>query len=327
MKKIIVLLVILSTLALLFTGCSNQPEETVTTTLTISTSFAANSIPFFYMLEENTLGDDIDFQVNIHKTRDEATAKILKNEIDMAMLSSQEAANMYNKELDVKLLNATYGATFFLLSRNDAINDYTDLIGKEIWTSVKGGPVSFTLNQLLLNSTIDPNADVSYKFINLKELTQLVINDLKDIEVFSTREPFVSKILASNPDIKTVYNLDHEWERIFGNRIPLSGVIARNDYLKDNQDMYTLFNSKYDEAIKWVNDNPEEASQLGAKYLEGLNSKILKKSIINMNLEMVKEKNIKNELDAYFSQWLEFNPEMVGKKLPDSDFYSIIGED
>lgn len=323
MKKNILVIVILIIMSL-SVGCNQNDIQEIKDEkreLVITTSFSVNSIPFFYMMENNILGDNYNFSVEIHKTRDEATAKILKNEANIAMLSVQEAANMYNKEIPVKLINGTYAASFFLMTNDDSIKEYEDLIGKKLWTSMKGGPVAFTLNQLLINNAdIDSNTDIEYQFINLSELTQMVISDLKNIEVFSTRDPFVSKILLVKDDIYIVKDFDKEWVKTFGHRIPLSSVVMGKSLLNADENIANLFNEKYIEAINWVDNNPTEAAILGNKYLKGLSVEILENSIKRMNLEIIDEANLQNELEFYFNQWLEFNPEMVGNKLPDENF-------
>ena len=324
-KKIVLIFMIVLTIAI-SVGCTKKETESEIKAekqeLIISTSFSANSIPFFYMMENNLLGDDYNFNVEIHKTRDEATAKILKGDANIAMLSVQEAANMYNKELPVQLVNGTYGASFYLMTKDDSIKEFDDLVGETLWTSMKGGPVAFTLNQLLINNAdVDSDKDIEYKFINLSELTQMVLSDIKDINVFSLREPFVTKIMMSRDDVKIIKDFDKEWEKTFGHRIPLSGVVMSNSLLNNDDFDVKYFNEKYGEAIKWVQDNPEEASVLGNKYLKGFSAKVLEKSIISMNLKIIDEMNLENELADYFEKWLGFNPQMIGNKLPDNNFY------
>jgi len=328
MKKRVFIIFMIVLAMVISVGCDKKEIESKIKDekleLIITTSFTANSIPFFYMMENNLLGDDYDFKVEIHKTREEATAKILKGNANIAMLSVQEAANMYNKELSVKLVNGTYGASFYLMTKDDSIKEFDDLIGETLWTSMKGGPVAFTLNQLLINNAdadIDSDKDIEYKFVNLSELTQMVLSDIKEINVFSLREPFVTKIMMSRDDIKIIKDFDKEWEKIFGHRIPLSGVVMSNELLNKDDFDVNYFNEKYDEAIKWVQNNPEEASVLGNKYLKGLSAKVLEKSIESMNLEIIDEMNLENELTDYFNKWLDFNPQMIGNKLPDNNFY------
>ncbi len=124
----------------------------------------------------------------------------------------------------------------------------------------------------------------------------MVLSDIKDIEVFSLREPFVSKIMMSRDDVKIIKDFDKEWEITFGHRIPISGVVMSNELLnKDGFDV-KYFNEKYDEAIKWVQDNPKEASVLGNKYLKGLLAKVLEKSIISLNFYKDYGKMIRRQL-------------------------------
>ncbi|OPL08468.1 MAG: hypothetical protein AVO33_10955 [delta proteobacterium ML8_F1] len=327
MKSIKPLLLSVLALSLILAGCQNEeaadtvPEESVTVNLTLSMS--ANAIPYLYIMEEDTLGEDFDLNAQIHITREEATAKILKKDVQGSMMSVQESANIFNKGLPVVLVNATYGASFFLISENEAINTYEDLRDRVIWTSMKGGPVAFTMNQLILNQTsLDPEKDLSYQFMAFGELTNLILNDLKDIEVYSLRDPYVSQILAEKPQARIILNFDEEWEKAFGNRIPNSGLAMDRDFIDTHPEFITALNEAYKEAIDWMNDNPGEAAALGSKYLKGQSEAILRSSIENLNLSLM-EGAVEEQLKDYIGLWLAFNPEMVGSKMPLDEFYHL----
>ncbi len=293
------------------------------TPVNITLSMSANAIPYLYMMEEGTLGEDYTLETQIHITREEATAKILKNDVQGSMMSVQESANIYNKGLPVVLINATYGASFFLISESDAVTGYEDLKGRAIWTSMKGGPVAFTMNQLILNNTdFDPVQDLDYQFFSFTELTNMILNDLKDIEVYSLRDPYVSRILASKPEARIILDFDAEWDKVFGHRIPNSGLVMDRTFMEAHPDFAPVLNEAYREAIDWMNDHPEEAAALGARYLKGQDEAILLASIKNLNLDLIDE-SIETQLNDYFSLWLEFNPEMVGGRLPEEDFYHL----
>ncbi|EOC99900.1 ABC transporter substrate-binding protein [Caldisalinibacter kiritimatiensis] len=337
MKNKIKALSLIFLMIFLITACSGQGQNNSdslekqnktdvktaeTVDIKLSTPFAPNSIPLFYMMEKELLGENINLDVSIHKTRQEVTAMLMKKNIDMAMLSVQEAAKLYNKDIPVKIINANYGATFFLMSNKSEIQSIDDINGKTIWTSKKGGPVEFVLSSILSNKGIKPNEDIKLKYMNLKELSQLVINDLKDIEFFTLREPFVSQVKHKKDNTIIVSNLDEEWKKIYGNRVPFAGVVSRSEFISNHPQLVSVFNEKYSDAIKWVKENPKEAAKLGAKYLKGMPVEVIEEALNNMELELIDSTKTKSELKSYYNQWLKFNPSMIGNKIPDDDFYS-----
>ncbi len=71
-KRVLIFTIILA--MVINVGCTKKETESEIKgekqELIITTSFSANSILFFYMMENNLFGDDSNFNVEIHKTRD-----------------------------------------------------------------------------------------------------------------------------------------------------------------------------------------------------------------------------------------------------------------
>ena len=322
-KKIISLLLVMSLLVL--GGCQSQSENsekeiTETQTIRISTPNAPNSIPLFYMKENNILGDKVQIEIEIHKSGEEAVAKVVKGETDMANFGVQEAANLYIEGLEVRLMDVSTWATFEILTARDDIKTWEDLKGKNLWIGDKGGPIDY-LTQIELKANNINMTDLIVNRIATSELTQMVISEIKDIDVFVLREPFISQVKMKNKEIITAFDLGDEYETAFNLKVPQGGTVIRNDFLKSNEDLVVLFQDEYKKAIEWTKENPEEAAKLGAKYMEGTNETVLTAAVKNMNMEFCAIENSKEILETYFDLALEIDSTMLEGVLPDDGFY------
>lgn len=328
-KRISISLLTISILLSLIACSSNTKKESTTLNdemqenkvIRISTSISPNSIPIFYMQEANLLGDDITLDIQVHKNRQESIAKINNNSVDLLNLSLQEIAHMYNKDLPIHFLDVSNWATFKLMTLNDNINTWEDLKGEKIYTGSKGGPVDLLATTILEHHGLVDGEEVVIKHMKQGELSQMASNELKDIKVFILREPFASQAKLNNSNIKTVYDLGEAWQDTYGHGFPQSGTAGITNFLDSDRELAEFFIKKHQEAIDWVFENPEEAAKIGEKYLKSFSKEVLLKSIKNMNMNTLSNLDARDPLEIYYQHILEFNPEMIGNKMPDDDFY------
>lgn len=302
----------------------NEVKESKVIKLTVPS--APYSIPIFYMKEKNILGDEIQLDLNIHKTGQEAITKTIKNEVNMGIFGVQEAAKLYNKDIPIKLINVSTWATFKIMTSRDDINSWEDLKGKKVWLGEKGGPIDFLTKVVLKEKGIDIDKDIEINRMDTKELSQMVINDLKDIDVFILREPFISQVMLKNKNIKCVFDLGEEYKKAYNKKIPQGGVVVNKEFLNENTDEVLKFQEEYEKAIKWVKENPKEASQIGRKYMSEFSEEVLESSIKNMDMEFVHIEKARENLEEYFKSVLEIDPVMLENQLPNDEFYVGIKE-
>ncbi|MDW5298615.1 MAG: ABC transporter substrate-binding protein [Sedimentibacter sp.] len=329
-KRIISLLLAMSLLVL--GGCQSQSDnnEKVETgtekqTIRITTPNAPNSIPLFYMKENNVLGDNIQLDIAIHKSGQEAAAKVIKGDIDMANFGVQEAANLYNEGVGVRLMDVSTWATFEILTVRDDVKTWEDLKGKKLWIGDKGGPIDYLL-QIVLKANNINLTDLEVNRISTSELTQMVVSDIKDIDLFVLREPFISQVKMKNKEITTAFDLGNEYEAAYNIKIPQGGTVLTNEFLESNEEIVALFQEEYKKAIEWIKNNPEEAGELGAKYMQGPNAGVLASAVKNMDMEFHSIEDSKEVLETYFNLALEIDSTMLEGVLPDEGFYEKLFE-
>src|SRR6056297_2196150 len=96
----------------------------------LSVSASPSSLPAFY-LQENE--NNINLDVTIHRSRNIVISRLMQGEVDAALLSTNEAAKLYNRDVKVQLLGIHNWGLFYLLSTNQEIRDWSDLKGEKIY--------------------------------------------------------------------------------------------------------------------------------------------------------------------------------------------------
>lgn len=281
------------------------------------------------LIHDNTqLSDNSETQYNIVNTPQLVTAGILSGEYDIAALPTNLAAIIYNKKPDYTLIAVTGKGTLYILSSRDDIDGFKALRNKKVYNIAKSSTPGFLLNHLLTKNNIDPNNDteVNYTF-NHSELASMLIAN--KVETGVLPEPFVTKVLINNKNMKIVADFQEEYKRVnnLNSSFPLSCIVAKKSLLKSNPELIQNFIIRLEESISWVNSNPQQAGELGKRVNLGIDGSIIEKSIERLNLQFSPAKEARENLHLYFNILFESNPKSVGGKIPEADFYMSDNKD
>ena len=312
------ILISLAIVFLLFSSVliSAQNIEAADNEIKISVSPSPSSIPVYYLLENS----DLNLKVDIHKNRNIVISKFMKDNIDMALLSTNEAAKLYNKEVDVKVAGVHTWGIFYLVTTDDEINNWGDLKNKNISLPAKGGPMDIVFNYLATKNNIKIKEDLKVRRGKVRELSQLMINDMSETAVL--RETFVTQVLMNNSEAKVIVNLQEQWKKESGLDLPQSSLVLHGSFANKEKNKETIkqFNEEYKKAVDWVNNNPQKAADIANKYMN-INKKVSELSTPRLNLNYKKAVNVKNEIENYFEILKKTNPKTIGGEIPDENFY------
>lgn len=76
-----------------------------------------------------------------------------------------------------------------------------------------------------------------------------------------------------------------------------------------------------EESVRFLNEQPQEASQLLAKYQEGLEPAFIERLIPEINLQFISARDAREELEFFFNELSTISLDIIGGKLPDEGFY------
>ena len=311
MNKTLLTIFAFSLIFILAFSVSSQAE----TVLNLSVSASSSSTPAFY-LQENLSSPIIN--TSIHRSRDIVISRLMRGEVDAALLSTNEAAKLFNRDIEVQIAGIHTWGLFYLITLDSEINDWADLTGKDIYIPDRGGPLDITFQDMLINNNISRDSDLNVNRGRMREISQLMINNMAETAVL--REPFVTQVLIENPQSKIVHDLQSEWDKIYNSKIPQSALVYRKEFAENNPHLIDKINLEYKKAVEEINKQHQTAADLAYKYLE-IDKEVTLNSLARLNLDYQKISEVKVEVKNYFEILMNYNHEAIGGRMPNEEFY------
>lgn len=247
---------------------------------------------------------------------------MLESEVDFAILPTTMASILYNKGIPYQLAAIPVWGTLYLFGNDTTIYSWDDLKGKRINLMAKGMTPDVMFKYLLEKNGIDPENDVilDYSFPTHIDLANAVAANQADLGVIS--EPLVSLAMQKNKQVRLIFDLNTEWQKVTNN-IPIAqtALMVKKDFANTNPDFVNQFLNNYQKSTNWVNSNPEDAAELIVKHNILPNIEVSKSAIPGSNLNFVRVYQIKDQINEYLKIFYKMNPEIIGGKIPDENFY------
>lgn len=297
--------------------------------LVLSGPFASVSHPLAYILKHNTLSDvakKVEFRM--WKNPDELRALSLKNGADFIAVPTNVGANLYNKGVNIRLLNVSVWGILGMVTRDKNLQNLTDFKGKEVVVPFRGDMPDIIFRTLLKKQGVDPKKDITLRYVaSPMDAMQMLI--LRRADHVLLAEPAISMALRKTksfpiniiaPTIFRSADLQKEWAKVFNTKplIPQAGMAEIGTH-----DPYIVkrFNEEYAKALKWYKSHPKEAGELTHEYFPMLQKEGVADSIPHIALKDVNANAAKDELVFFFNILKDDNPKLIGGKLPSSGFY------
>ncbi len=339
LRKLGVLLLIVLLMSL-FAGCgskgaadaasSTPPAATETpaekTTLRIATLKGPTGMTMVQMMDNQEKGlAKNDYQFSILGAPDEAVAQLTSGAADLICVPTNLAATLYAKtEGKVKILSInTLGVMYVLERGGNEIKTMADLKGKTVFSTGQGSTPEYVLNYLLEQNGLDPAKDLTVEYkAEHTELATLLASGEVDIAVLP--QPFVTSVVAKNPDIRVALDLTKEWENVVGSEKPLAmtATIVSAAFLENNEAAVQTFMEELRLSTEFTNLKLDEASALIEKY-DIMPAAIAKAAIPACNMVYLEGTQMKTAASNYLEVVAKANPKSVGGQMPNEDFYYV----
>lgn len=323
MRKRLLLILSIVFILLLFTGCEN--------TKTIEKEF--QTIKFYYqdgitalttakLAKENpSIHEDIVVEYEMQGSPDLLVTKVLKEEADIAIVPSNLAAQVFNKDLPYKIVGTSTWGSMYLVGTED-IDSFEDLKGREIYAFGKGLTPDLVLRYILSGNGIDPDEDVTITYLNsASELGPAFLGGKTNLALLS--EPLVTNIMMKKEDAKIIYDLNKEWSNITGANMgyPQSSLIIKSDLIENNREFVENFIDMYVDSRQWAKDNPEKLGEYAEELEIGVAKDVILKEITWTNIESFYVEDSIKEYETYYKAILDFAPDFIGGKIPNEELF------
>ena len=320
-KKIILL-------ALLSFGINLMANQKVDK-LVLSGPMATVSHPLFRMIETGALSDiakKVEFK--LWKNPDELRALTLKGGADFIAIPTNVGANLYNKGVNIKLLNVSVWGILGILTRDKTKKTLSDFKGCEIAMPFRADMPDIVFEEIAKKEGLNPKKDFKLRYVGSPiDAMQMLI--MRRVDHALLAEPAISIALRKTgsfplklvaPDLYRSDMLENEWGKVFKVKaqIPEAGMAVVGDIDKT---IIKRFNEEYQKAMIWYKTHKKEAGILAVKYVKMLEANGVSDSIDYVKLDTIPAKNAKKDLEFFFDILKKNNPKSIGGKLPDDGFY------
>ena len=278
-------------------------------------------VPAAYLIENN--------KENVYQQFADPQAllpKMVKKEIDIGFMPVNVAAKVFNAGNKSIICCAVVGlGNLSLITTDENIRHFTDLKGKTVYVAGQGATPEYMFRYLLKENNLTwkgEKADVTMDFsIPAAQLAAQLISG--KIEYALVPEPFVTIAKTKSERVYSPLDFQKEYLELTGEKeiYPLSVMVVRSDFAKENPELLQAFLNEYENAVSWTIMNPAEAGKLTQKNNLGLAADIVEKSIPLSNYTYLPAVEAKKSLEKLLAIFLENDKASIGGRLPDEAFY------
>jgi len=311
-----IILFLISTLVI---SCQQETPDEI---IQIATLKGPSAMGMIKMIDSLSQCKNADINITIYNEPIQVRKLMLNKEVSLAILPTTMGAILYNKGVSYQLAAIPVWGTLYLFGTDTSITQWNDLKGKRIYLMAKGMTPDVLFRHLLIQNGIDPEKDVmlDYSFPTHIDLANAVAAGQAPLGVIS--EPMVSMVMQKNKTVKSLFDLNSEWD-IKHPEIPIAqtALLVNSNFAKENPEKLNAIIKSYRISSDWVNANTEQAAQLIAKYGILPDSLTALLAIPRSNMKLIEGKCIKNQIDNYLKIFYDLNPDIIGGKIPDDNFY------
>lgn len=254
----------------------------------------------------------------------EVVPKLVNGELDIAAISTNLAASLYQKtDGGIRVIALNTLGVLYLLENGNSIQSVADLAGKTVYATGQGSNPEYVLNYLLEQNGLTPGEDVVIEWKAADEVTALMATG--QAEVCMLPVPAATAVQMKNPDVRAALDLTEVWNSSVDNGgvLTMGCVVARTAFLEEHPDLAAAFLEEYEASVQYVKENPEEAAPLVARFEITANEQIARKAIPDCNLVCITGEDIQPALQDYLSVLYAADPTAVGGAIPDDAFYYV----
>lgn len=264
---------------------------------------------------------ETNYDITMVGSPDEVVSALSSASTDVAIVPTNLAANLYNKtDGDVRMVAITTLGSLYLVSQGDQIDDMSDLRGKAIYAGGQGSNPQFILEYLLTQSGLTIGQDVFVEYV-AEHSEAVALLATGEAEVVLLPEPFVTTALAKDPQAKIAVDLSEVWKEKTGNDFAMSCLVARTDYLENNQEAASAFLGELEKSVEFCSANTEACAQLCVDYAIVADYDTAFAAIPRCQIVYFDGAEMKSLVAEYFQVLFDANPASVGGSIPDDAFF------
>ena len=279
---------------------------------------------FVRLLDDNNgkMGTRNAYEFTMAAAADELTPKLLRGELDILAVPANLGAVLYNTTKGGVRLAAigALGVLYIAQKGGEPIDSLSGLQGQTVYASGKGTTPDMALNYLLSVNGMDMETDMAMQWTSEPAETIARLNT-EESAFALLPQPFLTVALQKTPGLMKVLSLDEIWDRLPGDsRLVTAVIVVRSAFAETNPDRLDAFLQDFADSVAWVNANPAEAALL-IEQNGIVAAAVAEKALPDCNLTAITGEDMKKAAQGYLQALYDQNPQSVGGRMPEDDFY------
>ncbi|NLK66470.1 MAG: ABC transporter substrate-binding protein [Campylobacteraceae bacterium] len=265
-----------------------------------------------------------DLSLQIWKTPEQLRAGVANGTMQVMMSPSNVGVNLANQGQDVAMLNLLTANVQDIVTKDENIKSIHDLEGKKLIMPFRNDMPDIIFNALCKKLGVDvKKISIDYTATPPESMGMFLA---KDYDAALLPEPMATaatfKAKQSGIKVFRMRPMQDIWGEAFGIKpiIPQAGIIVKRDFYEKEKESLEIFHKDLQMAMEWIEQNPESAGKIGENYLPA-KAPVLTQAFKNSDLIVVKASEAKSELMNLFEIIMEYNPKLLGGKLPNDEFF------
>lgn len=271
--------------------------------------------------ERPSMGRNVTVSYEVVRSPELMAARVVSGEADIAIVPTNLAAVLYNRNVPYRLAAANVWGMLYVLS-SENIRSWQDLRGKEIHTFGRGLTPDIVFRYLLAQNGLHPDRDVNLRYLGSgTELAQAMIAGRVKTAVLP--EPAATQVMTRRQDVSAVLDLQQAWATATGLGVsyPQASLLISNAVLNGNPEFVDRFLKEVAQSAAWVNNNPQTAGVWAEELQTGMTARVVEQALPRSNIRFVGAREARGAIEAYLRVLRDFAPESIGGRLPSEAFY------
>jgi ABC-type nitrate/sulfonate/bicarbonate transport system substrate-binding protein len=227
-------------------------------------------IPAFVLMEQGKLAEQgIELEYVPSKGASDVMAHLQRGDVDLALYSTPGGSNLYSKGFtSIRLMGTHVWNAIYVVSQQ-AVFDWSDLVGKRVLIAFRGGPPDLIARASMIAAGYDPDEDFRIEYLDSAEVKRLLLAGQADAAVFP--EPHISMLIMKSGGVLKAAIAPQRgfsttisgWE--LGEQIMLGSLWAVAPNIEGKEDALEKFIAAFDEANDYAMSHPEEAGEITSR--------------------------------------------------------------
>lgn len=311
-------------LSLSLHGNAAPPREEV---VRLAGPAAVVSFPLLHMVDSGALAEHAErVEFRLWQNPDQLRVLLANEAIDFTAAPSNLPALLANRGQPVRLLSISVWGILWLVSRDPQVKGFADLAGKELLLPYQRDLPALLVNELLRAHGLQAGRDLRLRHVRDSQDAQALLL-AGQVDNVLLVEPAVSLLLWRNQQqggapLYRAQSLEAAWDQAFPGQpeLPQAGLMASASAAR-KLELSRAVERAYAHSARWCADDPRACAELVHRHLPHLPVEAIDASIRATRLDSRPAHEVRAQLEALYRMLGEHNPQAIGGRLPDVEFY------